>query len=89
MLEKLLLIRLEDFPRRIGDNYIKTTARLDDLVKFVSPMKGCLGFDVFGLQLALRCLARELRLLILDFQRAEVVQQDVVQYVMRSISLRR
>ena len=37
LLEKLLLICLEDFPRRIGDDHIKTAARLDDLVELIAP----------------------------------------------------
>ena len=43
------LVRLEDLPRRIGDNYIKTAARLDDLVIFVTPMEGRQRFNIFGI----------------------------------------
>jgi hypothetical protein len=46
LLKKLLRLRLENFPRRVGDDRVEAAAFVDDLVELVAPVEWVQRFDV-------------------------------------------
>ena len=46
LLEELFGIRFEDFPRRVGDNGVKPSPLLQNLVKLEAPMEGLEFFNI-------------------------------------------
>ena len=91
--KKLLRLRLPNLPRRVGNDSVKAAALIHHRVKLVAPMKRLQGGDVGQLQRAffrfalLLLLAVPRRLLILNAQSAKLIQQNLVQRLLRLLAM--
>ena len=86
LLEKLLGIRLESFPRRVGDDHVEAAAlAVQNPVEHVAPMEGAQGANVGGLELPLgrfpqfALLRIPGGLFVLDPEPAKLFQQDFIE----------
>ena len=84
--KKLFGLRLEHFPRRVGQDDVKATALLHDVVKHIAPVEGRLGSNVGHRHLALFGLAQVFFLRVplgffkLDTQGFKLVAQQLVHH---------
>ena len=92
--EELFGLRLEYFPRWIGDDGVKATAHIHHFIELITPVEGSQGVDIcyrqgslFGFALLI-LQSIPCGLLKLDFQLAEFIQQDAIQHLVGAFPMR-